>query len=150
MKKGTQRTVPAQSAYHRMLHISGGLNLVTSEVAATSAQDRTSEEFIAFLEELMLHCYPTQAVYLILDNASFHTSAASRAAISLFDARLQTFWLPAHCPELNPIERYWRHLKTEALANGTCSNLAEVEQAIRTELEHQNLLTAPNRYNAHI
>jgi transposase len=149
MKKGMQQSVPAQAGSKRMLHISGGFNLLTSEVTVTTAQTRISDDFIAFLEELMLKRYPTQAVYLILDNASFHHSAASRAVISLFGARLQTFWLPAHCPELNPIERYWRHLKTKALGNRSCNNLDEVEQAIRKEVANQNTPTSTDRYTAY-
>ena len=53
----------------------------------------------------------------MLDNASYHKSRASMAALSLFVPRVKVFWLPKYCPNLNLIERFWRHLKDLACAN---------------------------------
>lgn len=147
MKQGTQTTVPATSGSNALLHIFGGLNLVTGEVVATFARQRNSDSFIAFLEQLMLHAYPQQAVYLVLDNASFHRSASAQAAIALFEPRLQIFWLPPYSPELNPIEPYWRYLKTQAYGNRTFTNLTEVEAAVGQVLARQNDLHTPDRYH---
>lgn len=147
MKRGTQTTVPATSGSDALLHIFGGLNLVTGTVVATFAHQRNSDSFIAFLEELMLHAYPQQAVYLVLDNASFHRSASAQAAISLFEPRLQVFWLPPYTPELNPIEPYWRYMKTQACGNRTFKNIAEVEAAVRQVLTRQNDYHTPDRYH---
>ena len=58
-----------------------------------------------------------QKVVLVLDNASYHRSYASLAALALFEERLRVIWLPKYCPFLNPIERFWLHLKTLAAAN---------------------------------
>ena len=63
--------------------------------------------FIEFLERLLVKTYPTQAVILVMDNASYHYSAKVQAALSLFEHRVQLFWLPQYCPELNVIERFW-------------------------------------------
>jgi len=38
------------------------------------------------------------------------------AALSLFEPRVKAFWIPKYCPNLNPIERFWRHLKDSACA----------------------------------
>jgi hypothetical protein len=66
---------------------------------------------------LLVHAYPTQAIILAMDNASYHYSAPVRAALSLFAHRVRVFWLPQYCPELNLIERFWKHLKQTAWAN---------------------------------
>ncbi|KAB2904000.1 MAG: hypothetical protein F9K27_11200 [Anaerolineae bacterium] len=36
--------------------------------------------------------------------------------MSLFEHRVQVFWLPQYCPELNIIERFWMHLRHTAWA----------------------------------
>jgi len=66
-----------------------------------------------------------------MDNTSYHKSASAFAALSLFEHRVMVVWLPPHCSDLNPIERFWRHLKDRDCANklkdksGTVMNSAE-------------------------
>jgi len=59
--------------------------------------------FMDFLDKLMAH-FPDQAkIFLILDNAKFHKSAAIE--LWLVDhPRLELFFLPPYAPELNPDE----------------------------------------------
>lgn len=137
-KRGCQTHLCASAGSHAMLHIFGGIDLVTGEVTSVFRQSRNSSDFVAFLEELMRKRYPRQNVILILDNASFHTSSASQAALDLFADRLRPFFLPPHSPELNPIERFWRHLKEKALGNRFCRSLGEVEHHLKSILALQN------------
>ena len=90
----------------------------------------------------MTNCYPTAGLVLVMDNASYHRSAAVQAALSLYEHRLMVFWLPPYCPTLNPIERFWRHLKDIATANklfltinGLLANLEHVLDA-QNQPEH--------------
>ena len=129
-----------------MLHCFGGIDLVTGMITSIFTPSRKSSDFIAFLEELMLKRYPSQNVILILDNASFHKSSASKAAIALFEERLRLFFLPPHSPELNLIERFWRHLKEKSLGNRFCRTLAEAQQHLATWLDLQNDMNCAIRY----
>ena len=146
-KRGSQTHVCASAGSHAMLQLFGGIDLLSGEVASLFSQTRKSSDFIAFLEELMRRRYPTQNVILILDNASFHKSVASRAALALFAERLRTFFLPPYTPELNPIERYWRHLKQTALGNRFCHTIQQVEQLMQAQLTAQNDLTCTSRFH---
>ncbi|MBK8783369.1 MAG: transposase [Anaerolineales bacterium] len=56
---------------------------------------------------MLVECYPTGRIVLVMDNVSYHKSSAALAALSLFEHRLLVIWLPPYCPELNLIERYW-------------------------------------------
>jgi transposase len=47
-------------------------------------------------------------------------------------------WLPPYCSDLNPIERFWRHLKDLACANKLEDNLVEVVKAAERILCCQN------------
>jgi transposase len=47
-------------------------------------------------------------------------------------------WLPAYCTELNPIERFWRHLKDLACANQLWSSQEEVIEKVEQVLNQQN------------
>ena len=46
--------------------------------------------------------------------------------------------LPAHCTELNPIERFWRYLKDLTCANQLWSSLKEVTKKVEQVLHQQN------------
>lgn len=58
--------------------------------------------FMDFLDKLLEH-FPERKIFLIVDNAGFHTSAA--VALWLEDhPRLELHFLPPYAPELNPDE----------------------------------------------
>jgi transposase len=74
-----------------------------------------------------------------MDNASYHKSAPALAALSLFEHRVLVIWLPTYCSDLNPIERFWRHLKDLACANKLQDSIEEVVSAAERILTAQNM-----------
>ena len=48
-------------------------------------------------------------------------------------------WLPAYSPDMNPIERFWKHLKANACANFLYRSIDELQQNV------QNLVACQNR-----
>ena len=118
MKIGQQKRVPAtQPGEKQKRHVFGAYNWNRDTVTWTAAKSKNTATFIDFLEELLVKNYPTGRVVLVMDNASYHKSASSLAALSLFEHRVMLVWLPPYCSDLNPIERFWRHLKDLACAN---------------------------------
>jgi len=73
-----------------------------------------------------------------MDNAAYHSSKSVRAALSLFEPRVRVFWLPKYCPTLNPIERFWRHLKDLACANKLDQSLENLAHRVSSVMNHQN------------
>lgn len=82
-----------------------------------------------------------------MDNASYHKSASALAALSLFEHRVMVIWLPPHCSDLNPIERFWRFLKDKACANKLQDNLDEVVKSAVKTMTAQNSLCTDLRYH---
>ena len=82
-----------------------------------SAAKKNSASFCLFIEYLMQQVPDDRPIVLVLDNASFHHSRVSEAMLAYFEDRSMVFWLPPYCSDLNPIERFWRHLKESACAN---------------------------------
>lgn len=146
MKRGQQKTVPALqpgSKQHR--HLFGAYCWQSDRMTWRVADWKNSEHFIHFLEYLLVECYPTGRIVLVMDNVSYHTSASVRAALSLFEHRVLVIWLPAYCPELNLIERYWKHLKGLACANKLHNSIEEVAQSAEFMLRQQNDLSSSLR-----
>lgn len=148
MKIGSQKRIPAtQPGMKQKIHVFGAYNWLKDTVTWTNANTKNSAEFIRFLEELLVKCYPTGRVVLVIDNASYHKSAAALAALSLFEHRVLVIWLPPYCSDLNPIERFWRHLKDLACANKLQDNIDDVMAAVETALFQQNDPEAKLRFH---
>jgi putative transposase len=145
MKIGKQKRIPAtQPGEKQKQHIFGGYNWLKDTMTWTVAKTKNSSTFIEFLEELLVKNYPTGRVVLVMDNASYHKSASALAALSLFEHRVMLVWLPPYCSDLNPIERFWRHLKDLACANKLQDNI----EAVVTNAE--NILNAQNLDNSNL
>ena len=105
-----------------------------------------SDSFVLFLEHFMKSIDTSIPTILLLDNASYHHSRMSEAALADFEEkRLITFWLPPYCSELNRIERFWGYLKNFACANKFFGSLSELRDSVVRCLNFQNDLTSSQR-----
>ena len=140
MKVGQQRRIPAtQPGTKQKQHIFGGYNWLSDKITWHTADTKNSTQFIYFLEQLLVKEYPTGRVVLVMDNASYHKSASALAALSLFEHRVMVVWLPPYCSDLNPIERFWRHLKDRACANKLQDTIEAVMGNAEQALIEQNI-----------
>lgn len=83
---------------------------------------------IHFLRHLLRHV--RGRIVLLWDGLAAHWSAATRQFIQAHP-RLTVYRLPPYCPDLNPDEWFWAHLKTKHLANGHPNDLNELRRALR-------------------
>jgi len=139
MRQGEQKTIPAlQPGTKKHRHIFGTYSWNKDRVTWKVVDWKNTQTFLEFIEYLLVECYPTGRIVLVMDNVSYHKSAAALAALSLFEHRLLVIWLPPYCPELNLIERYWRHLKDLACANKLHNSIEEVVASAEYMLAQQN------------
>ena len=52
--------------------------------------------------------------------------------------RVLVLWLPPYAPDLNPIERFWKHLKATACANHLYASLDQLLQSVRDFIAAHN------------
>jgi len=76
-------------------------------------------------------------VVLVLDNGPIHTSKATTAALAE-RGWLSVEWLAKYAPELNAIERDWRHLKRHFLANRTFTDVDALDRSIHQAVSEIN------------
>ena len=75
---------------------------------------------------------PGEVQVLLLDNGGAHRAKALR-----WPARVLPVYLPAYCPELNPIERWWQELK-DAISNQLYGTLDALRARVDAELAAWN------------
>jgi len=128
MKRGQRKTIPGAGVSDH-LHLFGAYDWATGFVTYTTSTHKNTDSFIAFLDHLLSE-YQHQKLILVMDNASYHRSAAAQAALDLLSDRLLVFWLPKYSPYLNPIERFWLHLKQFTVANRLLRSLHDLRQSL--------------------
>lgn len=148
MKVGQQKRIPAtQPGSKQRWHLFGGYNWLKDTMTWTTAVTKNTATFIAFLEELLVRHYPTSRVVLVMDNVSYHKSAAALAALSLCEHRMAVIWLPPYCSDLSPIERFWRFLKDTACANRLELCIQDVVASAEGVLSQQNDPSCIHRFH---
>jgi len=91
MKRGQQKRISAFTSPNLYCHLIGAFQWASERVFTQIVERKNSQTFIQFLEYLLVEQFPTQKIILVLDNAAYHKSKASLAALSLFEPRVRVF-----------------------------------------------------------
>lgn len=111
---GTQATVPILGQHHTKRILTGVLNIQTGSYFQYFSETYTQTTFQRILRFIRRH-WRGWHIVLFLDKISAQRARASRALGRELNIELR--WLPTACPELNPVDHLWRHLKQDILAN---------------------------------
>jgi transposase len=88
-----------------------------------------TDALIVFLDHLKAHRKGRKTI-LIWDRLPAHKSVTMVAYLKSQRDWLSIKFLPAYCPELNPLEYVWGNIKGQELANRCAYSLAECEKAV--------------------
>jgi len=80
--------------------------------------------FNAYLQEMSKE-YKGKKIVLIMDRAGWHRSQGLN-----LPKNIEIIYLPPYCPELNPVETLWEHIKRHTIKNRIYESLATLEEAI--------------------
>ncbi len=110
--------------------IYGAVDYLTGKLTYTVSDSKCGAEFLAFLL-VVLKKYAGKKVRMVCDNGRFHTIRAVAAFLEANTEKIEIYWLPPYCPDLNLIERIWGHLKRTVLANVLYKTLDDLVTAFR-------------------
>ena len=145
MRSHDQKRLPASTQKWSGCSLAGVIDWLSAEVWCQPIERLNTECLIRYFEWLFLEIYPDEALVLVMDNAPSHPSNAMQAFLSLFEHRVVVIWLPPYSPDMNLIERFWKHLKQRVTANRLFADVPAMIHALQTELVHQNCADYPAR-----
>lgn len=73
--------------------------------------------------------HPTGKIHIILDNYSAYKARSVQAWLAS-QPRVALYFLPRHMPQLNPVEKVWRHMKALVTANRLYGSMAALVAAV--------------------
>jgi transposase len=118
---------PWQALFGSLLYPSG-------EGVYTVHERKRAAELLAHLQ-LLIDFKPNDFWFVVLDNASAHTTPAVEAFAWQQRHRLELVYLPTYSPHLNLIERLWRLLRTHVTRNRFYDSLMALVRAAVEWLE---------------
>lgn len=80
--------------------------------------------------ELLIDSEPDTFWFVVMDNASAHTTPKLDEFWAQNSDRVAPVWLPTYSPHLNLIERLWRVMRGQMTRNQFYQSLKELAQAI--------------------
>ena len=92
------------------LKIFGTIELISARFLYHFQEVFNAKTYIQYLENVLRSYFP-QKVFLIQDNASYHKDRTVWEWFGSHRSQIEVFNLPAYSPELNALERVWRHTR---------------------------------------
>ena len=105
------------------------LDVQTGKVLGKTAARHTSDEFVAFLDEVLEQCKPDQEVHIILDNLSAHKT--NKVGVFLQDhPNVKLHFTPTYSSWLNQVEIWFGRIEREVIARGVFSSVRDLARKL--------------------
>jgi transposase len=122
-------------------YIYAAISIKTGENFSIQLPYVNTESMNVFLENLSKN-YPGKKIAFIIDGAGWHRSKDLK-----IPENIDIFLLPPYSPELNPVERFWEHVKQNVLRNKLFESSEPLElatEAFFNSLSNRNVLQICN------
>jgi transposase len=102
----------------------------------TALEPKTGEHFTLEISHVNTVClnvfleafakaFPQDQILLVMDGAGWH-----RSKDLVIPANIEIQFLPPYSPELNPVERFWEHIKRYTIRNQIYNTLDGIKDAV--------------------
>lgn len=122
---------------HGTLSLFAALDTKTGKVHGKTATRHTSQEFIAFLSDLLSKQPVGQEVHIILDNYSTHKT---RAVQQFLDERpnVHLHFTPTYSSWLNQVELWFSKIERDLIYRGIFTSVTDLSRRIMKYIKHHN------------
>lgn len=110
----------------RKRSVFGALDIRTGALIHRIFDRKRATEFIEFLAYIVAQ-YPTGKIHIILDDFSIHKARSVQGWLASHP-RVRLYYMP----QLNPVEKAWRHMKAVVTANRLYGSMAALVAAVVT------------------
>jgi transposase len=123
-----QRCFIYSASGRKRFNILGALNAITQEVVTITNDSYINALSVCDLFKKLAEKHAGEAVTLFLDNARYQKCEVVRQLAK--ELKIELVYLPSYSPNLNLIERLWRHVKQEVLYSRYYDSFPKFKAAI--------------------
>ena len=122
---------------HGTLSLYAALETQTGAVLGKAAPRHTSEEFVAFLREIVAHQPANREIHIIADNLSAHKTARVREFLEL-NPNVKMHHTPTYSSWLNQVELWFSKIERDVIARGVFKSVPDLKRKLMRYIRHYN------------
>lgn len=122
---------------HGTLSLYAGFNTKTGEVLGKTADRHTSEQFIAFLTDLVANHPPGSEIHVIADNLSAHKTARVTEFLGTHP-NVRLHFTPTYSSWLNQVELWFAKIERDVMARGVFTSVKDLSRKLMRYIRHYN------------
>src|SRR5215469_384815 len=114
---------------HGTLSLYAALDLQTGKVQGKTAKRHTTDEFVAFLEQVVASAPATREIHMVLDNLSAHKTATVAEFLER-NPRVRLHFTPTYSSWLNQVEIWFAKIQRDVIARGVFTSVADLSRKL--------------------
>jgi transposase len=122
---------------HGTLSLYAAFNTRTGEVMGKTAERHTSQEFVAFLSDLVARQPVGRQIHVILDNLSAHKTPRVEAFLA-DHPQLHLHFTPTYSSWLNQLELWFAKIERDLIARGIFTSVRDLSRKLMRYIRHYN------------
>lgn len=130
---------------HGTLSLYAALETATGRVHGRTTARHTSQDFVAFLEEVLTHCPAKQQIHIILDNLSAHKTRLVDEFLKKH-SRVHFHFTPTYSSWLNQVELWFGKIERDLIARGVFTSVNDLARKIRRYIKAYSANAKPIRW----
>ena len=130
---------------HGTLSLYAALNTKSGEVMGKTAARHTSQEFVAFLAELVANQPRGKEIHLIADNLSAHKTKRVEQFLAAHP-KVHLHYTPTYSSWLNQVENWFAKIERDVIARGVFTSVKDLARKLRRYIGHYNHAPKPIKW----
>ena len=130
---------------HGTLSLYAAFNTKTGEVLGKTTSRHTSQEFVAFLKDLVTHLPEGQELHVILDNLSAHKTPAVQTFLAEHPS-VHLHFTPTYSSWLNQVELWFSKIERDVIARGVFTSVKDLARKLIRYIRQYNRSPKPVKW----
>src|ERR1700686_5239088 len=122
---------------HGTLSLYAAFNTKTGAVMGKTAARHTSQEFVAFLADIVVNQPPGKEIHVIADNLSAHKTGQVDDFLDRHP-KVHLHFTPTYSSWLNQIELWFAKIERDVITRGVFTSLADLRRKLMKYIRHYN------------
>ena len=122
---------------HGTLSLYAAFNTKTGEVLGKTADRHTSEQFVAFLTDLVAQQPPGKEIHVIADNLSAHKTTRVAEFLQTHST-VRLHFTPTYSSWLNQVELWFAKVERDVIARGVFTSVKDLAKKLMRYIRHYN------------
>src|ERR1700681_4098036 len=130
---------------HGTLSLYAALNTRNGEVVGKTAARHTSQEFVAFLAEVVANQPRGKEIHLIADNLSAHKTKRVEQFLAAHP-KVHLHYTPTYSSWLNQVENWCARIERDVIARGVFTSVKDLARKLMRYIRHYNRVPKPIKW----